>query len=421
MRALVVASVASVVSLVAACGEDPCKGVSGQCIAVHAGASAQDAQAALISVAPGGTVAFSAGTFDFRVDLSLDVANVTVVGEGADKTILSFAKQTEGAQGLLVTASSGFAIRDLAIENTPGDALKILGTTGVTIERTRVEWTAGPNTTNGAYGLYPVQCANVRIDGNTVKGASDSGIYVGQSDTIVVTNNDVENNVAGIEIENSSHAEVFGNVATNNTGGILVFNLPGLQVETAAGTSVHDNMIFSNNTPNFAPNGNIVGLVPTGTGFAVLAAHGVEFFANTVRDHKTVNVGVISWVPLMKDAMDPTYDQYPTAVYVHDNDLSGTSDMPTGELGALLISAIGEIMPNGPFVVPDIVWDGVKDPKRVQASTGDYADADKICIQRNGAASYMNLAWPLGDATKPSTDLSPHDCSHPSLPPVTIP
>jgi hypothetical protein len=140
-----------------------------------------------------------------------------------------------------------------------------------------------------------------------------------------------------------------------------------------------------------------------------------------VKDHKTVNIGVISWVPLMKAANDPTYDQYPTALYFHDNSLSGTSDMPTGELGALLISAIGEIMPNGPFIVNDIVWDGVLDPARVQAGTGTYADADKICIQRNGAATFMNLAYPLGDANKPTVDMTPHDCSHPPLPTVVLP
>ena len=69
--------------------------------------------------------------------------------------------------------------------------------------------------------------------------------------------------------------------------------------------------------------------------------------------------------------------------------------MPTGMLGALLISAIGEIMPNGPFIVPDIAWDGVLDPAR-----GDYPAADKICITGNGDADYINLAWPLneGDA-----------------------
>jgi parallel beta-helix repeat protein len=320
---------------------------------------------------------------------------------------------------LYVTALHDFAIRDLAIENTKGDALKLLGTDGVTIQRVRVEWTAGPNVTNGSYGLYPVQCKHVLLDANVVKGASDSGVYIGQSNMIEVTNNDAELNVAGIEIENSTGADVHDNTATKNTGGILVFNLPGLEVENAAGTRVFHNQVFDNNTPNFAPSGNIVGLVPTGTGVAVLAAHHVEIFDNDIHDHDSVNIGVISYVPTMIDVTDPTYDQYPTAIYIHDNRLSGTSASPTGELGALLISAIGEILPNGPFVVPDVAWDGVLDPARVGTS-GDYADADKLCIQHNGDADFINLAWPLGDATKPSLDMTPHDCALAPLPAVAL-
>ncbi len=237
------------------------------------GASAEEVQTAMIEIAPGGTLAFGEGTFSFEVDLSLDVDGVTIRGAGQDKTTLSFARQTTGAQGILVTGDA-FTIQDIGIEDSPGDALKILGGDGVTIQRVRVEWTAGPKETNGAYGLYPVQCKNVLIEDSIVEGASDAGIYVGQSERIVVRNNVARNNVAGIEIENSSQADVTGNTATANTGGVLVFNLPGLQVENGHGTRVYGNEIFENNTPNFAPVGNIVGTVPTGTGIALLAAHG---------------------------------------------------------------------------------------------------------------------------------------------------
>jgi parallel beta-helix repeat protein len=391
--------------------------VKGTCVGFSEGASAESVQKALIEAESGTTIAFGPGTFDFRVDLSLTVDDVTIAGAGIDKTTLSFRNQTEGAQGLLVTAN-GFTIRDIAVEDTPGDAIKVLGGDRITFQRTRVEWTDGPNETNGSYGLYPVQCTHVLIEDCVVKGASDSGVYVGQSDQIIVKGNDVEQNVAGIEIENSMHADVHDNVATSNTGGILVFNLPGLQVHNGMGTRVYSNMVFDNNTQNFAPNGNIVGLVPTGTGIAVLAAHEVEIFGNDVHDHKSVNVGMISYVPTGITVTDPMYDQYPTALDIHDNTLAGTSDMPTGQLGALLISALGEIYPSGPYIVPDLAWDGVLDPARVQQATGDYADADKICIHGNGDADFINLEWPLADATKPSTDMTPHACTHAPLPEV---
>ena len=399
--------------LLGACSsEDPCADATGPCIALTEGAGAEEIQTALIEIAPGGTVAFGPGRFPLEVDLSLDVDGVTIRGAGRDETTLSFAGQTTGPQGMLVTANA-FTIEDIGFEDSPGDALKVLGADGVTMRRVRVEWTGGPKETNGAYGLYPVQCKNVLIEDSIVLGASDAGIYVGQSERIIVRNNVARNNVAGIEIENSFQADVTGNTATQNTGGILVFNLPGLEVENGAGTRVYGNEIFENNTLNFAPAGNIVATVPAGTGIALLAAHGVEIFDNDLRDHLSINIGIISYTPV-GEPNDPGYDLYPTAIHIHDNRMSGTSDRPSGPLGALLITAVGELAPSGPFIVPDVAWDGVVDPARAGS------EADRICIRGNGDADFINLAWPLNDATKPARELAPHDCSHAPLPAVEL-
>ncbi len=101
-----------------------------------------------------------------------------------------------------------------------------MGSDQISFVNLRVEWTGGPNPKNGAYGVYPVSSTNVLIDRVTVKGASDAGIYVGQSKNIIVRNSRAEFNVAGIEIENSMNADVFDNVSTHNAGGILIFDLP---------------------------------------------------------------------------------------------------------------------------------------------------------------------------------------------------
>jgi parallel beta-helix repeat protein len=115
----------------------------------------------------------------------------------------------------------------------------------------------------------------VLIDGVLVKGASDAGIYVGQSDRIIVRNSIATHNVAGIEIENSGHADVTGNIVTHNTGGILVFDLPALPRRGAGWVTVSGNKVVDNDTPNFAPKGNIVATVPTGTGVLIMAANNV--------------------------------------------------------------------------------------------------------------------------------------------------
>src|SRR5512139_1425870 len=118
--------------VLAACGgsDDPCEGVTGPCIGLSSGASYEEIQTALLEVPSGGTVAFGAGTFELPIDLSLDVDAVTIQGAGMDRSTLSFAKQTTGAQGMLVTADD-FRIHDIALEDAPGDALKVLGARGV--------------------------------------------------------------------------------------------------------------------------------------------------------------------------------------------------------------------------------------------------------------------------------------------------
>jgi parallel beta-helix repeat protein len=198
---------------------------------------------ALLKAKPDSTIELPEGKFQLDASLSLSVNNVKIKGQGMDKTILSFKGQSSGAEGLLVTAD-GFSIEDLSIEDTKGDALKIKGGNGITIRRVRTAWTGGPNEKNGAYGIYPVQCKNILIEDSVAIGASDSGIYVGQSSNIIVRRNKAEFNVAGIEIENSTFADVYENTATNNTGGILVFDLPDLPIQGGKNTRVFKNEIF---------------------------------------------------------------------------------------------------------------------------------------------------------------------------------
>lgn len=405
--------------LINGCSSDPepCEAPNGPCIEILNGPNVQqDAQTALINAKAGDVIFFESGTYEFDRGLSLDVDGVTIRGRDMDNTILSFKGQIDGAEGLLVTADD-FTIEDIAVEDTAGDAIKVIGATGVTFRRTRAEWTNGPDENNGAYGLYPVECTNVLIEDSVARGASDAGIYVGQSTNIIVRNSLAELNVAGIEIENSFDADVYGNTATKNTGGILVFNLPGLNIKNGARTRIFDNDVYENNTPNFAPVGNIVGKVPTGTGFASIAAHQVEVFNNSFRDNDTVNFAVISYLLTELEYTDAEYDPYSDRVYAYDNEMTGGGAMPGGELGFVLVQALVTVMP-APVQVPDIVFDGYIDPAKAEGNA--FKAEFNLCFQNNGDADFGNLdAANMHDNVV--FDASPHDCTHPKLPAVSIP
>ncbi|MEO8114025.1 MAG: parallel beta-helix domain-containing protein, partial [Phenylobacterium sp.] len=197
-------------------------------LAVAPGPDAQERlQTALLDAKSGDVVRLAAGRYELTDGLSLDVDGVTIRGAGPAATVLSFKGQKSSGEGLLITSDRA-TVRDLALEDTRGDGIKAKGSDQISFINVRVEWTGGPKETNGAYGVYPVSSTNVLIDRVVVRGASDAGIYVGQSKTIVLKRSLAEFNVAGIEIENSMNADVFDNVATHNAGGILVFDLPGL-------------------------------------------------------------------------------------------------------------------------------------------------------------------------------------------------
>ena len=225
-------------------------------------------RATLETAQPGDIIEIPTGQFSFDRSLVLSTDNVTIKGAGMEETILSFKNQVAGAEGISVSASD-FTIENLAIEDTIGDALKINEGDNIIVRGVRTEWTNGPDVNNGAYGIYPVQTTNTLLEGNVAIAASDAGIYVGQSRNVIVRNNTAEYNVAGIEIENTIGADVYGNKAINNTGWILVFNMPSIP-QRGHSTRVYDNDVNQNNTENFAAPGTAVSGVPSAVSYTQL-------------------------------------------------------------------------------------------------------------------------------------------------------
>ncbi len=317
-------------------------------ISVTPGDGAQERlQEALIAAEPGDVVELAAGRFVLTDGLSLDVNKVTVKGQGAKESVLDFSGQQGAGEGLLVT-SDDVVLRDFAVENSKGDGIKSKGADRIVYHKLRVEWTGGPKPTNGAYGIYPVESKDVLVDSVLVRGASDAGIYVGQSDNIIVRESTVLENVAGIEIENSYNADVHDNIATKNTGGVLVFDLPDLPQMGGRNIRVFSNIIVDNMTQNFAPKGNIVANVPTGTGVMVMANRNVEIFDNVIGENGTTNIMVVGYRFPHKDAK---YDPLPQGVVIWDNQHGRAGWAPQFRGGQDIAAAMG-----GSF--PQIFWDG---------------------------------------------------------------
>jgi parallel beta-helix repeat protein len=374
--------------------------------------SQEQIQEALIDLEPGDVLTLKSGEYFFEDGISLDVDDVIFEGSGINETILNFGSQVSGAQGLLVT-SNGVTIRDFAVLDAKGDAIKVIGADGINMVRLRTEWQGGPKETNGAYGFYPVESKNVLIDGCVAIGASDAGIYVGQSQHIIVKNSIAQYNVAGIEIENSFYADVFDNTASHNTGGILIFDLPDLPQQGGHHVRVFRNKAINNDTDNFAPEGNIVGEVPRGTGIIIQANSEVEVFDNDIYGNGTVNLSIVTYG---YETEDENYNPHPKSIQIHGNRFGEGGfdpDVETGELASILFALSEGDM-------PDIFWDGILPTSQLILG---QPDNEKLVMSNNGDATFLTLnpikyMLPFFDPVE--RDIAEYDGEIRPLPPVVL-
>lgn len=347
----------------------------------------QELQEALILAEPGDEIVLAAGRYVLTDGLSLDVDGVTVRGEGMDGTILDFTTQAGSGEGMLVT-SDNVTLRDFALENPKGDGIKSKGADNIVYHRLRVTWTRGPHPENGAYGIYPVESTGVLVDGVKVTGASDAGIYVGQSNRITVRNSIAEANVAGIEIENSRNALVEHNIATRNTGGILVFDLPDLPVMGGGNVVVANNLVVANDTPNFAPPGNIVAGVRRGTGIMVMANDNVLVEDNILSGNPTAPIMVIAYTQSFEDER---YNPFPREVVVGENIYDGGGYDPQLDGADTLLAAFGGEL-------PPVMWDGLGSLAVVEGTAGWSLNLTEQGVGLEGAQpSPLAVSAPSGD------------------------
>ncbi len=373
-------------------------------------------QVQLITAADGDTIELPEGNFMFTRSLTMDgKSNVVIRGKGMDRTILSWKNQKEGAQGFQVSNCKNIVLEDFSVEDARGDNLKVNDTRGITLRRIRSVWSGGPKTENGAYALYPVLCTNVLMEECVAMGSSDAGIYVGQSDSVIIRNNTAYWNVAGIEAENSRWVEIYGNEAYDNTGGLLVFDLPGL-TQYGHTTRVYNNRIHDNNHDNFAQAGNIVASIPPGSGVMILATHGVDMYENDITDNTTVGIAIVSYelVAAMNEGVeeqensiggaqtvnnrfreDTLYNAFPYDIAIHNNRISNSHWFPStqNDLGKLL-------MWHSPFSPPDLVYDGIANPRQSDR---------KLCFSGNGEIGFINLDAEH-DFKSLSKDITPFTC-----------
>lgn len=235
----------------------------------------------LEAIQDGDTIRLSSGTFHLKKAIAIYKNNITIEGSGINKTQLDFTHSNNDAQAILVKRD-GFTLKNLRIINPTGDGVVARDVSNLEIISIEVKW---EKERFGGYGIYPVQCKNIKVDRVVVQGATDAGIYIGQSKNSIIENSLVNGNTVGIDIENSSGVTVRHNIAQNNAIGVVVSGRPFLTVLNPTGIQIHDNVIVSNNRANNASGESFVGWLGAGYGIKIVAAKTVAISRNTIKQH----------------------------------------------------------------------------------------------------------------------------------------
>ena len=374
------------------------------------------------------------GEYVLDNQVTIRANDVALVGQGMDLTTLVFTGSTTQFNGV-DAVSDGFLVQDFTVLDAPKDGIRVEDSDGVTFRRIRATWTNEGRSTNGAYGIYPVKSRDVLVEDSEAFNASDAGLYVGQCERVNVRRNLVMGNVAGLEIENTQYADVYDNVAEDNTTGIVVFDLPGNPI---AGRDVRlrDNTIRRNNRRNFAPGGTVA-IVPAGLGTFVMASRRVVIENNTYENNNSLDIIIVSGLVIQSDE---TVWELETATLQGDWDDLGLAPGATAgtvmnyrtedvviannshsrervahdfrlEYGQLL----SLLFPEG---APAVVYGGIEESMFNATDATMTSNDNRICVGDNGAGiANINLESQLdAPPTMPilelsSSALAPYDCT----------
>ena len=204
-------------------------------------------------------------------------------GTGQDDPLLQGPGARDGRRGAARhQCKENVTLQDFAVEDARGDAIKSKGTSEDRLPQRPRRMDRRPEGDQRRLRLLPVLCTDVVIEDCAAIGASDAGIYVGQSENIIVRRE------PGRE-ERGRHRdrELGPGRRLREPRHRQLRRHPGLHDARPAEEGrplcrVFNNRVLANNHENFAPKGNTVASVPPGTGIMFMANDQVEVFDNTI-------------------------------------------------------------------------------------------------------------------------------------------
>ncbi|HKP90985.1 MAG TPA: parallel beta-helix domain-containing protein [Thermoleophilaceae bacterium] len=200
-------------------------------------------------------------------------------------------------------------------------------------------------TGNDEYGFFPLFSGKGRLDHSFASGASDTGLYVGQSHDVQMDHNVATKNVVGLELENTYRSAVHDNVAFGNTAGFISVVLPNLEVKFNRNNDIKDNDLHGNNKANTCgDNHDVVCNVPSGSGLVMVSTDRNLVTGNKVKNNKTAGIATVSYCILLgSEECHPDFEPNPDNNHITGNTVTGNGKDPAHPYEG---------------IASDLIWDG---------------------------------------------------------------
>jgi hypothetical protein len=198
--------------------------------------------------------------------------------------------------GMMNEQLHGFTLRGFTVQGFPGFGVYLACVDDFVIRNNAA-------VANDTYSIFPVRSSHGHMVGNYAAGTqNDACVYVGQDDSVNVHGNFATDCIIGFEIENSHHVRMVGNVAINNTAGMLVDIVGNREVTDISDNVIAHNIFENSNRPNTAAPGEDTSQILPGIGLILEGAD------NTLLTHNQFNHNNLAGMTLVSPcAVDPTF------------------------------------------------------------------------------------------------------------------